>query len=73
MNKYVKIGFFGIPIWLIPFVVSFIIFPLRDSNRALFESIMPVVLTVIVITFSIIYLKNMDKIYVIDGIIAGVI
>ena len=73
MNKYVKIGFFGILIWLIPFVVSFIIFPLRDSNRALFESIMPVVLTIIVITFSIIYLKNMDKISVIDGIIAGVI
>ena len=73
MNKYVKIGFFGFFIWLIPFVVSFIIFPLRDSNRPLFESIMPVILTIIVVFFSIHYFKNTNKISVIDGLIVGVI
>ena len=43
MRKYVKwiIGF-GILIWLIPFLISFVVFPLKDSNRPLFESIMPI-------------------------------
>ncbi len=35
---------FGFLIWLLPFVVSILIFPLRTSHRALFESIMPVAL-----------------------------
>lgn len=34
----------GFLIWFITFAVSFAIFPLRTSNRPLFESIMPVVL-----------------------------
>jgi len=35
---------YGLLIWAVPFVVAMIIFPLRTSNRSLFESIMPVVL-----------------------------
>jgi hypothetical protein len=33
---------YGILVWAIPFVVSVVIFPIHDSNRPLFESIMPV-------------------------------
>jgi len=46
MKKYSKVVLFGFFIWLIPFVVSFLIFPIRESQRALFESIIPVVVTV---------------------------
>jgi hypothetical protein len=73
MNKYVKIGLFGFLIWLIPFLVSFIIFPLRDSNRPLFESIMPVILTLIVVIFSILYFKKADIISIKKGFIIGFI
>lgn len=73
MNKYVKIGLFGFLIWLIPFMVSFIIFPLRDSNRPLFESIMPVILTLIVVIFSILYFKKVDIISIKEGFIIGFI
>lgn len=38
--------FYGFLIWLIPFIVAFVIFPLRESARPLFESIMPVAVTV---------------------------
>ena len=74
MKKYVKwiIGF-GILIWLIPFLVSFVVFPFKDSNRPLFESIMPVVLTIAVVTFSILFFKRVDKEFMKEGFIVGIV
>jgi len=74
MKKYIKwiIGF-GILIWLIPFLVSFVVFPLKDSNRPLFESIMPVVLTITVVTFSILFFKRVDKEFMKEGFIVGIV
>ena len=73
MNKYLKIGGFGFLIWLIPFLVSFLIFPLREDNRALFESIMPVVLTIVVIKLTIFYYLKLEKDFLREGIMLGVI
>jgi hypothetical protein len=73
MNRYIKIGGFGILVWLIPFLFSFLIFSLRDDNRVLFESIMPVVLTIIVLIFSIIYFIKIEKEFISQGIIIGVV
>jgi len=74
MKKYVKwiIGF-GILIWLISFLVSFVVFPLKESNRPLFESIMPVVLTITVVTFSILFFKRVDKEFMKEGFIVGIV
>jgi hypothetical protein len=74
MKKYVKwiIGF-GILIWLIPFLISFVVFPLKDSNRPLFESIMPVVLTITIVTFSILFFKRVDKEFMKEGFIVGIV
>lgn len=73
MNKYLKIGGFGFLIWLIPFLVSFLIFPLREDNRALFESIMPVILTIVVIKLTIFYYLKLEKDFLREGIMLGVI
>jgi hypothetical protein len=73
MNKYLKIGGFGFLIWLIPFLVSFLIFPLREDNRVLFESIMPVVLTIVVIKLTIFYYIKLEKDFLREGITLGVI
>ena len=74
MNKNIKwIVGFGILIWLIPFLASFPIIELRESNRPLFESIMPVVLTIIVEIFTILYFFKVEKNYFYEGIIAGII
>lgn len=56
MNRYMKIGLFGFLIWLISFLVSVLIFPLRTSQRPLFESIMPVVIVIWTVFFAVIYL-----------------
>ena len=73
MNKYVKLVGFGFLIWLIPFLVSFVIFPLRNTNRPLFESIMPVVLVLAVMIISVLYFKKIEKESLKEGLIAGVL
>jgi len=49
MKKYISYGFL---IWLIPFMVSFFIFPIHQSNRALFESVMAVILFTTTLFFT---------------------
>ena len=73
MNKYVKLVGFGFLIWLIPFLVSFVIFPLRNTHRPLFESIMPVVLVLAVMIISVLYFKKIEKESLKEGVIAGVL
>jgi hypothetical protein len=64
---------FGFLIWLIPFGFSFFIFSLRDLNRPLFESIMPVVLTLTVVFFSIRYFGKISRGFIEEGIFIGII
>ena len=73
MNKYVKLVGFGFLIWLVPFLVSFVIFPLRSSNRPFFESIMPVILVITVMTISVLFFKKIEKESLNEGVIAGVL
>ena len=60
---------YGFLIWLIPFVVAFLIFPIRESNRALFESIMPIVITISVIFFAYQYFRKLDTNFVKEGVL----
>jgi hypothetical protein len=71
MNKNLKIILFGFLVWLIPFLVAFAIFPLRVYMRPLFESIMPLTLTIIVVILAYYYLKNMEVNFVKEGVIIG--
>ncbi len=55
-----KILGYGVLIWLIPFAVAFLIFPLKESHRPLFESIMPVAVTLATLLFSVLYFKQVQ-------------
>ena len=60
MNNNLKVVLFGFLLWLIPFAVSALIFPLRGFDRPLFESIMPVIIVIWTVFFSIIYLTSQN-------------
>ncbi len=64
---------FGFLVWLIPFVVAFAIFPLRQSARPLFESIMPVTLTLVVVAFGLTYFKGVTRGFVREGVFLGLL
>src|SRR6185436_18254756 len=46
---------YGLLVWLIPFLVAFCAFPLKQSWRSLFESIMPLTLTLAVVICGVRY------------------
>ncbi len=71
-ESILKIILFGFLIWLIPFVVSFFIYPLKTSRNPLFESIMPLVLTIITVLLACTYLKSIQKEFVKESILIGV-
>ncbi|PKL66294.1 MAG: hypothetical protein CVV28_11475 [Methanobacteriales archaeon HGW-Methanobacteriales-1] len=73
MNKNLKIIIYGVLVWLIPFAISFVVFPLKTSMRPLFESIMPLVLSMVVITLAYYYLKNLESDYVKEGFLMGIL
>lgn len=66
-----KAFLFGFLIWLSAFVIAFLIFPIRESWRALFESIMPVVVTLATAGFAVLYFRRVNGAYVKEGIILG--
>lgn len=72
MKSLKKALLFGFFIWLIPFLVSVLIFPLRTSSRPLFESIMPVVITICVVFFLILYFRKVEDGFLQEGVILGV-
>jgi hypothetical protein len=73
MRSYKLALLYGFLVWLIPFIVAFLIYPIRTSNRALFESIMPVVVTICVVLFSVFYFRKMKADFFKEGILLGII
>ncbi|HEY4612265.1 MAG TPA: hypothetical protein VII11_04725 [Bacteroidota bacterium] len=64
---------FGFLIWLIPFAVAVVIFPLRENDRPLFESIMPVAVTIAAVIFSVLYYRKVESGFVREGILLGIV
>lgn len=73
MNKYLKIILFGFLVWLVPFVVSFFIYPLKTVGNPLFESIMLLVITIMVVALAYLYLKDIKTDFIREGVIIGVV
>jgi hypothetical protein len=72
MNKYLKIVIFGFVVWLVPFLVSFFIYPLKTAGNPLFETIMPLIITITVVALAYLYLKNVETDLIWEGVIIGV-
>ena len=73
MNQYLKVVLYGFLVWLLPLVVSLFIYPLKVAGSPLFESIMPLVISLTVVVLAFFYLKNLDGDYVKEGVIMGVV
>jgi len=73
MKSFKKALLFGFFVWLIPFVVAIIIYPIKDCNPPLFESIMPVVISLVAVFFAIVYFKKVDDHFVMEGVQLGII
>jgi hypothetical protein len=63
----------GILVWLVPFVVSFLVFPFHDSWRALFESVMAVAVSAVAVWFGLLYLRRLPAPGLMDGVLIGLL
>jgi hypothetical protein len=73
MKSIKKTLLYGFLIWLIPFIIAFLIFPIRESNRALFESIMPIAITICVVFFAAVYFKKLEDNFLKEGVLIGIV
>jgi hypothetical protein len=73
MRSVKKALLFGFLVWVIPFIVAILIFPVRSLDRPFFESIMPVVLTLCVVIFAIFYFNNVTRRQLREGILLGIV
>lgn len=73
MKSIKKAILYGFLIWLIPFIVAFIIYPIHESNRPLFESIMPIAIALSVVIFGKMYFNKVEENYKKEGIWLGLI
>jgi hypothetical protein len=73
MTSVRKALLYGVFVWLIPFAIAFLIFPVRESNRPLFESIMPVVIAGVVAGFGVRYFRDVTTAFVAEGLRLGLV
>ncbi len=81
MTSFRRALLYGFLVWLIPFLVAFLIFPLRESARPLFESIMPVTVAMATAVFGVLYFKNLAsnraqnhvRNYIKEGLVLGML
>lgn len=52
MKRFKIVVGYGLLVWVIPFAVAFVLFPLRNGDRIFFESIMPVILVATVLVLA---------------------
>lgn len=72
--KSIKLALiYGLLVWVIPFVVAFLVFPLRTSERPLFESIMPVAVTLAAVLFAVLYFKKVEAAFLKEGVLLGIV
>ena len=64
---------FGFLIWLIPFLVAFAMYSIHETNRPLFESIMPNIIVLSTVVFSVLYFKKLNENYIKEGLLLGII
>jgi hypothetical protein len=64
---------YGIAIWTVVFIVAMLAFPLRANERPLFESIVPVIITLVVTAASVRYFSSITKRHFFIGLCLGII
>lgn len=73
MASWRKAILFGVMIWLIPFIVAFIAFPLKESWRSLFESVMALTLSIVVVACALRYFSRVKTAFLREGIRLGIL
>ncbi len=64
---------YGFLLWIVPFGVGMALFQVRSSDRAFFETIMPVTITLLVVVLAYFYFTSRTGDYRKEGLIIGIL
>jgi hypothetical protein len=73
MKAFYKALLYGVGVWAVTFIAAMLIFPIHETERPLFESIIPVVLTSSAVFFSILYFRKVEVNFFKEGIYLGIL
>jgi hypothetical protein len=73
MKAFYKALLYGAGVWAAAFITAMLIFPIHETERPLFESIMPVVLTASTVFFTAVYFSKLEINFLKEGIYLGII
>lgn len=62
---------YGIAAWLAPFLFSFVLFPIRQSDRALFESLITVIGVAVAVAASLLFFRRAEDVGPATGMAVG--
>lgn len=62
---------YGVALWALPFAVSFVLFGIHESNRALFESLITVVGVALAVAAALYYFRDSKTADLRDGLMLG--
>ena len=71
--KWKRVAGYGLVLWVVPFAVSFFLFPVRESDRALFESLITVIGVASAVTGAVLYFRDVEKPDLKAGLLLGLI
>jgi hypothetical protein len=69
---WARAAIFGVVLWLVPFAVAFLMFGVRQDNRALFESLITVVGVLSAVVAALAYFRKARPVGWIGGLAVGV-
>jgi hypothetical protein len=71
MKKFFRLVLFGFLSWLLTFVASICLFPLKKQDARLFETLMSMVLTACAVGFTVLYFRKTQASFLREGILLG--
>lgn len=72
MSSWGRATGLGFLAWLMPFLVAFLAFPLRESARPVFESVMAVAVAGTAVALGLMYLRRVPGMSPREGLLLGV-
>ena len=73
MNSWRRAFGLGLLVWLLPFVVAFAAFALKESWRSLFESIMALTVATVVVLLALAYFRRVPQPTAKEGLLLGLL
>jgi len=69
--RWQRIAGYGIVLWAVPFLVAFVLFGIREGNRALFESLITVIGVACAVAASLLFFRGARDVGLVPGLGVG--